>query len=240
MQNALGFPKIVNEKAARVVAGLVALVAGLALLTGTGCGSPPGSPSGSALRVASGPASRPLRPPSPPRLIAPRLGEPVLVAGPPKRFAQGVGLVLTTVATVALVLGAPTVTTALLGVLVVFALLESVVGFCAGCWVFGYLMRWGLVPEARLRGLQRHHHPPPATHCSLTRARARHGRRPRRRRALPGRPDASPGKPLPPGVNPPSGDVRMLHRGEPLRRTSARLPSGDVRTLHTVSHAPTS
>ena len=82
------------------------------------------------------------------KVIAPRLGEPVLVAGAPKRFAQGVGLVLTTVATVALVLGAPAVTTALLGVLLVFALLESVVGFCAGCWVFGYLMRWGLVPEA--------------------------------------------------------------------------------------------
>jgi hypothetical protein len=32
-------------------------------------------------------------------------------------------------------------------VLLVFALLESVVGFCAGCWVFGLLMRAGVVPE---------------------------------------------------------------------------------------------
>ena len=31
--------------------------------------------------------------------------------------------------------------------LLVFATLESVVGFCAGCWAFGLLMRVGLVPE---------------------------------------------------------------------------------------------
>jgi hypothetical protein len=146
MRSGLGFPRIVNEKAARVVAGLVALVAALALVTGwlwlTAV-----LVVGFALRVASGPRLDPFGRLAT-KVIAPRLGEPVLVAGAPKRFAQGVGLVLTTVATIALVLGAPTVTTALLGVLLVFALLESVVGFCAGCWVFGYLMRWGLVPEA--------------------------------------------------------------------------------------------
>ena len=146
MRSGLGFPRIVNEKAARVVAGLVALVAALALATGwlwlTAV-----LVVGFALRVASGPRLDPFGRLAT-KVIAPRLGEPVLVAGAPKRFAQGVGLVLTTVATIALVLGAPTVTTALLGVLLVFALLESVVGFCAGCWVFGYLMRWGLVPEA--------------------------------------------------------------------------------------------
>ena len=31
--------------------------------------------------------------------------------------------------------------------LLVFALLESVVGFCAGCFVFAQLMKVGLVPE---------------------------------------------------------------------------------------------
>ena len=34
-----------------------------------------------------------------------------------------------------------------IGVLVLFAALESGVGFCAGCFVFGYLMRWGLAPS---------------------------------------------------------------------------------------------
>jgi hypothetical protein len=146
VRSALGFPKIVNEKAARVVAGLVALVAGLALATGW-LWLTPVLVVGFVLRVANGPRLDPFGRLAT-KVIAPRLGEPVLVAGAPKRFAQGVGLVLTTVATIALVLGAPGVTTALLGVLLVFALLESVVGFCAGCWVFGYLMRWGLVPEA--------------------------------------------------------------------------------------------
>ena len=31
-------------------------------------------------------------------------------------------------------------------VLVLFAGLETALGFCAGCFVFGYFIRWGLVP----------------------------------------------------------------------------------------------
>jgi len=81
------------------------------------------------------------------RVIAPRLGPAKLVPGPPKRFAQTIGLTLTTVAAVAsLVFGATTLATVLLLVLVVFAALESIVGFCAGCWLFGHLMRLGLIP----------------------------------------------------------------------------------------------
>ena len=34
--------------------------------------------------------------------------------------------------------------------LAVFAALEAVVGFCAGCLVFGYPMRWG-IPESVCR-----------------------------------------------------------------------------------------
>ena len=145
MRNALGFPAIVNEKAARVVAGLVVLVAGVALLTGwlwlTAVLAV-----GFALRVASGPRFDPFGQLAT-KVIAPRLGEPVLVPGPPKRFAQAVGLVLTLVATGFLVAGLPAVTTALLVVLLVFATLESVFGFCAGCYAFGLLMSAGLVPE---------------------------------------------------------------------------------------------
>jgi hypothetical protein len=70
-----------------------------------------------------------------------------MVPGPPKRFAQAIGLVLTLVATGFLVAGLPAVTTALLAILLVFATLESALGFCAGCYAFGLLMRAGLVPE---------------------------------------------------------------------------------------------
>ena len=145
MRNAVGFPAIVNEKAARVVAGLVVLVTAVALLTGwlwlTAVLAV-----GFALRVASGPRFDPFGQLAT-KVIAPRLGEPVLVPGPPKRFAQAVGLVLTLVATGFLLAGLPAVTTALLAVLLVFATLESVFGFCAGCYAFGLLMRAGLVPE---------------------------------------------------------------------------------------------
>ena len=69
--------------------------------------------------------------------------------GPPKRFAQAIGLAVTTAATVAWFgFGAGAVTAALLGVLLLFALLESVVGLCAGCWLFRALMRAGVIPAS--------------------------------------------------------------------------------------------
>ena len=139
------FPAVVNEKAARAVAGLVVLVAAVALLTGWLWLSAVLAV-GFALRVASGPRFDPFGKLAT-KVIAPRLGEPVLVPGPPKRFAQAIGLVLTLVATGFLVAGLPAVTTALLAILLVFATLESALGFCAGCYAFGLLMRAGLVPE---------------------------------------------------------------------------------------------
>ena len=145
VRTAFGFPAIVNDKAARVVAGLVVLVAAVALLTGWLWLSAVLA-LGFALRVASGPRLDPFGQLAT-KVIAPRLGEPVLVPGPPKRFAQAIGLALTLVATGFLVAGIPTVTTALLAVLLVFATLESAFGFCAGCYVFGLLMRAGVIPD---------------------------------------------------------------------------------------------
>ncbi len=145
VRSAFGFPAVVNEKAARVVAGGVALVTATALLTGWLWLSALLAV-GFALRVAAGPRYSPLGQLAT-KVIAPRLGSPKLVAGPPKRFAQSVGLVFTLAATGFLLAGLPTVTVGLLAVLLVFALLESVVGFCAGCFVFAQLMKVGLVPE---------------------------------------------------------------------------------------------
>jgi hypothetical protein len=142
VRNAFGFPAVVNEKAARVVAGGVALITATALLTGWLWLSAVRF----ALRVAAGPRYSPLGQLAT-KVVAPRLGEPKLVAGPPKRFAQAVGLVFTLAATLFLVLGLPVVTVGLLAVLLVFAILESVFAFCAGCWVFAQLMKVGLVPE---------------------------------------------------------------------------------------------
>ena len=145
MRGAFGFPAVVNEKAARAVAGLVVVVTAVALLTGW-LWLAAVLAVGFALRAAGGPRFDPFGQLAT-KVIAPRLGDPVLVPGPPKRFAQTVGLVLTLVATGFLVVGLPVVTTVLLAVLLVFATLESVFGFCAGCYAFGLLMRAGLVPE---------------------------------------------------------------------------------------------
>ena len=143
----LSFPNPVNEKAARVVAGGVASLAIVVLATGwywlialmaTGF----------LARVLSGPKLSPLGQLAT-RVVAPRLGPAKLVPGPPKRFAQSIGLMFTaTAAVAALAFGAGGLATVLISVLLVFALLESVVGFCAGCFAFGLLMRAGVVPEA--------------------------------------------------------------------------------------------
>lgn len=149
----IGFPNPVNEKAARVVAAQVAVSASLILATRWWLLSSLLA-LGFAARVAAGPRFDPFGRFAT-EVVAPRLGPPRLVAGPPKRFAQGIGLVLTGAAFVAALAGAGSVTAVLLGILVVFALLEAVVGFCAGCWVFGRLMRAGLVPETTCEACSR-------------------------------------------------------------------------------------
>jgi hypothetical protein len=139
------FPHPVNEKAARVVAGGVAASAVLTLATGW-LWLVPLIAVGFLARVLAGPRFSPLGRIAT-QVVAPRLGPPKLVPGPPKRFAQAVGLTVTTVASVVgLGLGWGGTATALVAALLVFALLESVVGFCAGCWVFGQLMRLGVIP----------------------------------------------------------------------------------------------
>jgi hypothetical protein len=143
----LGFPNPVNEKAARAVAAGVALLSVIILLTGWDVLLVVMA-LGFLARVLTGPKLSILGQVAT-RLVAPRLGEPVLVPGPPKRFAQAIGLALTTVAAIAgLGFGAPIFAAVLIAIVLVFALMESVIGFCAGCWLFAQLMRRGLIPEA--------------------------------------------------------------------------------------------
>ena len=82
------------------------------------------------------------------RVVAPRLGERRYVPGPPKRFAQGIGAVISTATLVlGLILGLHTAADVLLGLLVIAAGLESILGFCIGCQIFGLLMRVGVIPD---------------------------------------------------------------------------------------------
>ena len=143
----IGFPNPVNEKAARVVAAGVGAMAVTAiafelewLLVVIALGF--------LARVMTGPTLSPLGQFAT-RVAAPRLGDPKYVPGPPKRFAQGMGLAMsTTAALLALALDAGTAAWAVTGVLAAAATLESVFALCLGCQVFAALMRTGLIPEA--------------------------------------------------------------------------------------------
>lgn len=142
----VGFPNPVNEKAARVVAGLVVVTALSALLLQAGWLLWVLA-LGFLLRVLSGPRFSPFGLLAT-RVIAPRLGAPRLVPGPPKRFAQGLGLAFSLTAALCVTLGATTVGWVLDGLLVVAAVLESVFAFCLGCAIFGLLQRAGWIPES--------------------------------------------------------------------------------------------
>jgi len=140
------FPNPVNEKAARVVAGVVAITGVVILLTGAHWLLVPLA-YGFWARALTGPTLSPLGRLSM-RVIAPRLGPPKYVPGPPKRFAQAIGTAFTTVAAVlALGFGANTAADVLTGLLVVAATLESVFALCLGCQAFALLMRAGVIPE---------------------------------------------------------------------------------------------
>ena len=142
----IGFPNPVNEKAARTVAAGVLLLALVVLATGWQWLIPVMA-LGFLARVLTGPRLSPLGQLAT-RVVAPRLGAPRWVPGPPKRFAQGVGLAVTATATLlGPVLGWHTAAAVLIGILAGFAFLESALGFCAGCWAFGRLMRLGVIPE---------------------------------------------------------------------------------------------
>jgi hypothetical protein len=141
----LGFPRVINEKAARTVAAVVALTGVLALATGAHWLLIPLA-YGFWARVLAGPRFSPLAQLAT-RVVAPRLGPPRDVAGPPKRFAQGMGAAITTLGVAALVLGWTTVVTVLLAALVAAAALEAALGLCVGCTIFAGLMRAGIVPE---------------------------------------------------------------------------------------------
>ena len=63
------------------------------------------------------------------------------VPGPPKRFAQAIGLGFTAGAAVAWLLGAPAVAVALIAMLAAAATLEAVFALCLGC--IAYSAIWG-------------------------------------------------------------------------------------------------
>jgi len=144
----LSFPHPVNEVSARLVAGGVVIMCVVAITL-----DQPWLIAviayGFVARVLTGPTLSPLGQ-LVTRVVTPLLGVAAKpVPGPPKRFAQGIGAVLSvTAAVLAFGFHLPVAAYAVLGVIAAAATLEAVFAVCLGCAIFAHLMRVGLVPEA--------------------------------------------------------------------------------------------
>ena len=146
MGTLFSFPNPVNETSARLVAGGVAILAVVTVAFQQGWLLPVLA-YGFVARVLTGPALSPLG------LLATRIITPRLHVrhryspGPAKRFAQAIGALFTVTATVLwFAFGLHTAALALVGVIALFATLESAFGICVGCRAFYLGMRLGLVP----------------------------------------------------------------------------------------------
>lgn len=142
------FPNPVNETSARLVAGVVAVLAVVAIAFQQGWVLPVLA-YGFVARALTGPKLSPLA------LVATRVVTPRLhiahrySPGPAKRFAQSIGAVFTTTAALLWYLaGLHTAALALAGIIAVFASLESGFGLCVGCKFFYLGMRLGIVPPS--------------------------------------------------------------------------------------------
>jgi Domain of unknown function (DUF4395) len=146
MRRLFSFPNPVNETSARLVAAGVVLQAVLFLALRSGWLLVPLA-CGFLARVLTGPTLSPLGQ-FVTRVVTPRItASHRFVPGPPKRFAQGVGLAFSAGAAGAWLGGADVVAFVLLVGLIVAAFLEAAFAVCLGCKVFALLMRVGVIPQ---------------------------------------------------------------------------------------------
>ena len=142
------FPNPVNDYAARTVATGVVLMCVAALALRQPWILIPLA-YGFWARVLSGPRFSPLGQLAT-RVVAPRLPwGPKLVPGPPKRFAQAVGVVFSSTALVLWFgFGLGAATWVVVTLLTAAAILEAAFGLCLGCKAFALLMKVGVIPES--------------------------------------------------------------------------------------------
>lgn len=141
------FPNPVNETSARIVAGGVVTMAASTILLDQPALMVPLT-YGFGARVLNGPRFSPLGLLAT-KVITPRLPlEHKMVAGPPKRLAQGIGFAMSATAlSLFYLFGKKKAAYAVLSLLLVAASLESFFGYCIACKLFPFLMRAGLVSE---------------------------------------------------------------------------------------------
>ncbi len=141
------FPNPANETSARLVAAGVVLMSAFFLLTNSTL-ILVALTYGFAARVAAGPAFSPLA------LFVTRVVTPKLsfnhkfVPGPPKRFAQTIGLTFAATALALALLGFSTAAQLVIAALIVAAFLEAAFAICLGCIAFSFLMKLGVIPQS--------------------------------------------------------------------------------------------
>ena len=146
MPNPFPFPHPVNETSARTVAAGAVVMSATFAATGAAWILIPLT-YGFVARVTTGPALSPLGLLAT-KVITPRLNvQHRFVAGPPKRFAQFVGVLFSATASVLWLLDLGTAARIVAAMLAGAAFLESAFAVCLGCIMFGWLIRWGVVPE---------------------------------------------------------------------------------------------
>jgi hypothetical protein len=146
MKKFFSFPNPVNEAAARTVALGVVAMAVVAVATNTAWLLIPLT-YGFAARVVAGPTISPLGQFAT-RVAAPRLSAwQKSVPGPPKRFAQAIGLAFSAAATIVWLSAGWSDAKWILLPLIGAAALEGFLGYCTGCTIFGWLIRAGVIPE---------------------------------------------------------------------------------------------
>lgn len=140
------FPNPVNETSSRIVAAGVVLLCGMYIITLSNWVLYM-LIYGFAARVIAGPTYSPLA------LLVTKVITPSLrmqhryTPGPPKRFAQLIGLLVSSSAGILEFTGHSQGALIAICVLVIAATLESGLGFCLGCVMFKQLMRLNLIPE---------------------------------------------------------------------------------------------
>ena len=142
------FPNPVNEVSARFVASGVFLISIFSLMFLNKFQNFPNSypliilsllTYGFLARVSSGPKISPLAL-LVTKVIVPNINiKEKLVAGPPKRFAQLIGLIMSGLALILFIFSLEEVSMIIITILIIFTFLEFFLGFCAGCKVFNIL-----------------------------------------------------------------------------------------------------
>ena len=141
------FPNPANETSARLVAAGVVIISTAFLLTNSTL-ILLALTYGFAARVIAGPAFSPLA------LLVTRIVTPKLnfnhkfVPGPPKRFAQTIGLTFAATALTLTLLDYSFAANLVIAALIFAATLESVFAICLGCIMFSFLMKLGVIPQS--------------------------------------------------------------------------------------------